>query len=145
MCFSKKISYGCKIDHRKIPGLPSDGIHEKAIKIVVDKFSERIKLEDIETTIKKITIEWWNYIAPSPSTGGLNTVVSYNGKVYSGLVVGSICKVAWRGKIFRSALAHEIAHVIGGQILNDSDPNHINNFLWDTVKEINEEFKKEDI
>ena len=147
MCFSRKpkTSQGCKIDRRKIPGLPTDAVHDQALKILVDKFAERLKLEDIKATISKITVEWWNDIAPSPSTGKLNTVVTHNGQVYSGLVVGLTCKVAWRGKIYRSAFAHEIAHVIGGKLLSDWDADHDNSLLWDTVKAINEELRKEDI
>lgn len=147
MCFSKKIktSQGCKIDRRKIPGLPTDTVHDQALKILVDKFAEKLKLEDIKDAISKVTVEWWNDIAPSPSTGVLNTVVTNNGQIYSGLTVGLICKVAWRGKIYRSAFAHEFAHVIGGKLLDDWDPNHNISLLWNTVKVINEELRKEDI
>lgn len=147
MCFSKKVktSYGCKIDRRKIPGLPNDSAHDRAIQILVDIFGQRFKLEDVRTTIGKITVEWWNDIAPSPSTGKLNTVVAHDGQVYSGLTVGTTCKVAWRGKIYRSTFAHEIAHVIGGLLLNDWDADHNNNLLWDAVKTINEKLKKADI
>lgn len=147
MCFSKKIKtlYGCKIDRRKIPGLPSDQVHEKALKIFIDEFAERFKLEDVEATISKITVEWWNDVAPSPSTGVLNTVVVDNGQVYSGLTVDPVCKVAWRGKISRSAFAHELAHIIGGKLLNDWDINHNNPLLWDTVNKINKNLEEEDI
>jgi hypothetical protein len=147
MCFSKKIKtlYGCKIDRRKIPGLPTDSAHEQAIQILVDKFAEKFKLEDVRATLGKITMEWWNDIAPRPSTGELNTVVVHNGQIYSGLTVGSVCKVAWRGKLYRSAFAHEIAHQVSWKLFSDWDENHKNGLLWEIVRIINEEYRKADI
>lgn len=137
MCFKKKTSQGVKIDRRKIAGLPSDNNHEQAISVIIDGCSKHFDKQKVEETIKNITIEWWSDIAPSPSTGILNTVVTDSGSIYSGLTVGNTCKVAWRGKIFRSAFVHEILHVVGRNILNDEDPYHKNSDLWKIEQEIN--------
>lgn len=137
MCFKKKTTQGVKIDRRKIPGLPSDDDHSKAINIVIDECTKVFDKQKVEESIKKITIEWWNDIAPSPSTGILNTVVVYNDQIFSGLNIGNLCKVAWRGKMFRSAFAHEILHVIGQDILNDPDGDHNNQQLIDLERSIN--------
>lgn len=137
MCFKKKTTQGVKIDRRKIPGLPSDDDHSKAINVVIDECSKVFDRQKVEESIKKITIEWWNDIAPSPSTGTLMTVVVYNDQIFSGLNIGNMCKVAWRGKIYRSAFVHEILHVIGQDILNDPDGDHNNQQLIDLERSIN--------
>ena len=133
MCFSRKttVSVGTKIDRRKISGLPTDEVHTKALTIFIDECSKIFDRSKVETSVKSITVEWWNDVAPSPSTGVLNTVVVDNGQVYSGLTVGTLCKVAWRGKLFRSAFAHEMLHIIGRNLLNNEDAGHQEKSLWD--------------
>ncbi|MFA5048419.1 MAG: hypothetical protein WC516_05360 [Patescibacteria group bacterium] len=138
MCFKKKTSQGIKIDRRKVPGLPVDEDFSKAIDIFIEECSKTLDRQKVETSIKKITIEWWNDIAPSPSTGVLNTVVVYCDQIYSGLTTGNLCRVAWRGKLYRSAFAHEILHVVGQDVLNDSDGDHNNRQLWDIELLINQ-------
>ena len=142
MCFKKKTEQGTKIDRRKIPGLPSDADHTKAINTFVEECAKIFDRQKVEAAVKTITIEWWNNIAPSPSTGVLNTVVVDNDQLYSGLTVGTICKVAWRGKLFRSAFAHEMLHVIGQNILNDGDANHQNQNLWNIESSVNKIFSE---
>jgi hypothetical protein len=132
MCFSRKpkTSQGVKIDRRKIPGLPSDEDHSKALDIFITECVKHFDYSKVQDIVKLVTIEWWNDIAPSPSTGKLNTVVVHNGQVYSGLTVSTtLCKVAWRGKIHRSAFVHEFLHIVNWSILGDSDPNHTNDVL----------------
>ena len=93
-----------------------------------------------------VTVEWWDKIAPRPSTGELNTVVVSNNQVYSGLTIGKTCLVAWRGKIYRSAFCHELLHVIAREVLGDADPSHSNDLLWKVItKEANTRLTKEDI
>jgi len=132
MCFSSKskTSYGCLIDRRKIPGLPSDLNHETALGIFVSSCSGVFEEAKVREALKGATIEWWNDIAPSPSTGQLNTVVVWNGQLFSGLNVGSVCKVAWRGKMWRSALYHELVHLVAERIGGNGDADHKNPALW---------------
>jgi hypothetical protein len=132
MCWKKKakLKCGCTLNRRKIAGLPSDQDHDAALNVLIDECKKKLMSENLLLSVlKKITIEWWDNTAHSPSTGELKTVVAYNGQVYSGLTVGYLCMVAWRGKLYRSAFIHEILHVIGGDILNDPDPNHQNQTL----------------
>ena len=139
MCFNRKAtaSQGTKIDRRKIVGLPIDDAHTKALTIFTDECSRVFDRTKVEASVKSITIEWWNDVAPSPSTGVLNTVVIDSGYLYSGLTVGTTCKVAWRGMLYRSAFAHEMLHVIGRNLLNDEDADHKNHTLWDLETAIN--------
>lgn len=134
MCFKKrdKLNYGIQVDRRKIPGLPSIDDCNIAIELLIGNFT----LSSIQNSLKNLTIEWWNDFAPSPSTGIINSVVVNNDMVYSGLTIGNICKVAWRGKIFRSAFIHEILHYIG-LVLGDGDPEHKNTKLWDVERIVN--------
>jgi hypothetical protein len=122
-------SQGCRIDRRGISGLPSDDDHSKALDVFIEECKKQFDETKVRDTIKLITIEWWDDVAPSPTTGQLNTVVVYNGQVYNGLTIGNLCKVAWRGKISRSAFVHEILHVIGVNILGGSNINHMNPVL----------------
>jgi hypothetical protein len=133
MCFGSKTktSYGCKIDRRKIPGLPSDLNHESALGVFISACSGVFYESKVREVIRDFTIEWWNDIAPSPSTGLLNTVVVWNGQVFSGLSLpGNVCRVAWRGKIHRSAFSHELVHMVAERILGDGDADHKNPDLW---------------
>lgn len=138
MCWFKKstttsLPSGCKINRRGIPGLPSDLNHTTAVGVVIDE-CKRVFGQDKESAIlnaiKNITVEWWNDVAPHPSTGVLDTVVVDNDQIYSGLTVGYTCKVAWRGKMSRSAFGHEILHVMCNDILHDPDANHTNPAIW---------------
>jgi hypothetical protein len=142
MCFNKKIklSCGCKIDKRKIFCLPSVSEYEQTIEVIIDECVKSLSAtpDKIKQVLSNITIEWWNDIAPRPSTGELSTVVVDNDVVYSGLTIGNLCKVAWRGKLSRSAFAHEILHVIGRVILSDENANHQNTLLLNLEISINQ-------
>jgi len=148
MCWRKKITLkcGCTLDKRKIAGLPTDQNHNAALDIFIDECKNKLMSENLLLAVlKKITIEWWNDIAPSPSTGVLNTVVTYGDQVYSGLTTDHLCRVAWRGKLYRSAFVHELLHVIGGDILGDPDPNHQNQTLKDLEGSINSRLAQVDL
>jgi hypothetical protein len=93
----------------------------------IDKKFDEVK---VRQALSSVTVEWWDKIAPRPSTGEINTVVVDNNMVYSGLTVGTLCKVAWRGKLWRSAFCHELLHIIGRALLGSDDPMHVNNLLW---------------
>lgn len=145
MCFKKKTTQGVKIDRRKIPGLPTDEEHSKVIDFIIEICSKSFDRQQVEESVKKITIEWWSDISPSPSTGVLNTVVIYNDLIYNGLTIGNLCKVAWKGKIYRSAFVHEIMHVIGADILNDINADHTNQQLLSIEREINSKLSSENL
>ncbi len=82
MCFMKpKTSQGTKIDRRKIPGLPSDDDHTKALEIFINECKKQFDETKVRDTVKVVTIEWWNNIAPRPSTGELNTVVVHKDQI----------------------------------------------------------------
>ena len=133
MCWNKKTetSFGLKIDFRKLPGLPSKDTHERALTMFVEECAKKFDETKVRQALSAITVEWWNDIAPSPSTGALSTVVVNNGAVYSGLTIGTkLCKVAWRGKLWRSAFFHELLHVVATVILGTDDPNHQNTLVW---------------
>jgi len=147
MCFRKpKTSQGLKIDRRKIPGLPSDDDHSNALKIFVDECKKQFDENKVRDTVKVVTIEWWNNIAPRPSTGELNTVVVHNDQIYSGITISTtLCKVAWRGRIFRSAFVHELLHIISWAILNDPNSEHSNQSLQDLEISINKKLSEENL
>jgi len=138
-------SQGCKIDRRGIPGLPSNSEHSKALDILIYSGRKYFNEVQIRDTLKLITIEWWNTIATNPSTGQLNTVVIYDGYPYSGLTIGNLCKIAWRGKLFRSAFIHEILHVMGTRILGDPNPNHTNETLYNVEIEANKKLFEQNL
>jgi hypothetical protein len=138
-------SQGCKIDRRNISGLPSDYEHSKALDILIKHCKLVFSETKVRDVLKTITIEWWDDTAPSPSSGELNTVVIYNGYVYSGVTIGNMCKVAWRGKLFRSAFIHEILHVVGNYILYKTNANHDILILYDLENAINKELIEKNI
>lgn len=127
---TKKTLFGLKVDFNKVPGLPSLDVHEKALSLFVEECSKRFDKQLVHEALSHITIEWWNAIAPRPSTGELNTVVVYEDNVYSGLTIGNMCKVAWRGTIARSAFCHEILHIVSDFVFGTRDPYHLNDILW---------------
>lgn len=132
MCWRSKTktSFGLKIDSNKVPGLPTAGVYERALALLVEECAKKLDEAAVRRALSTVTVEWWDKIAPRPSTGELNTVVVSDDAVYSGLTVGSTCKVAWRGKLYRSAFCHEILHVVGASVLGDADPNHQSAILW---------------
>jgi hypothetical protein len=136
MCWSSKTktSLGLKIDYNKVPGLPSKEAHERALTLFIEECAKKFDEAKVRQALSSIIIEWWDKVAPRPSTGELNTVVVDNGAVYSGLTIGTLCKVAWRGKMSRSALCHELLHVVGRALLGIDDPYHENPLLWITLE-----------
>lgn len=148
MCWGKKTKTesGVKISANKVPGLPTQADYDHALVVLVEECAKHMDKSAVQKALNGITIEWWDRVAPRPSTGELNTVVVHGNQVYSGLTLGSMCKVAWRGKIYRSAFCHELLHIIGGEVLGDSDPSHSNDLLWKTINEqTNTRLKKEDV
>lgn len=147
MCWIKttKTSTGLKINENGVPGLPGVEKYERALAIFTEECAKHFSEVEVQKAISSITIEWWDKVAPSPSTGLLNTVVVFEKAVYSGLTVGSTCKVAWRGKLFRSAFAHELLHIVGLNLLNDGDAAHTNSLLWTTESVINTLLEQEDL
>lgn len=136
MCWGSKTktSFGLKIDSNKVPGLPTKEAHEHALALLVEECAKKFDAAKVRAAIATITVEWWDKIAPRPTTGEVNTVVVDGTAIYSGLTVGTVCKVAWRGKLFRSAFCHEILHVVGRALLGDDDPNHQNALLWQELE-----------
>jgi hypothetical protein len=148
MCWSRKTKTesGVKISANKVPGLPSQAAYDRALEVLIKECARHMDEAAVKKALNGVTVEWWDRIAPRPSTGELNTVVVYEDKVYSGLTLGSMCKVAWRGKIHRSAFCHELLHIIGGRVLGDTDPSHSNTLLWKTINgQANARLKEEDI
>jgi hypothetical protein len=135
MCWSKKTTTqaGVKVDANKVPGLPAQTAYDRALAILLEECVKHFGADPSKKALDGVTIEWWDRIAPSPSTGGLNTVVVDNNQIYSGLTVGRTCKVAWRGKIYRSAFCHELLHVVSEAILGDPDAEHANDLLWKVI------------
>lgn len=145
MCFKKKLNYGVRLNKRKVPNLPSDMDFNRALNIFVDEVSKEYDEDNVKKALNKAVIEWWDYVAPSPSTGNLSTVVIDEDKAYSGLTKGKTCKVAWRGKLWRSAFAHELLHIICiALVQTDGDPNHSNDRLWKVLEvRINKKLQEE--
>ena len=138
MCWTSKTktSFGLKINYNKIPGLPSQELHERALTLFIEECAKKFDEIKVRKAVASITVEWWDKIAPRPSTGELNTVVVDNGVLYSGLTIGTLCKVAWRGKFWRSAFCHELLHVVGYVVLGVDDPNHQNSLLWSDLDDV---------
>lgn len=150
MCWSKKTKTdnGLKLSANKVPALPDKATHDRALTVLTTECSRLGGMDAaaVRKAFNGVTVEWWDRIAPRPSTGELNTVVVHDGMIYSGLTLGSICKVAWRGKIYRSAFCHELLHVIARAVLGDPDASHSNDLLWQTIEGgVNGILKKEDI
>ena len=147
MCFKKKLNYGIKLDKNKVPNLPNDSKLNFALDIFYEEVSNEYDEDNVKSALNKVVIEWWDYIAPSPTTGELNTVVIDEDQAYSGLTKGKKCKIAWRGKLWRSAFAHELLHVICiALVQSDGDPNHTNDRLWKVLEgNINKKLKEEDL
>lgn len=124
------------------PGAPLPADVDKAIGIYVSVCAKRYTEAKCLAAIKPVVLEWSGVIAPSPSTGALNTVVVLNGTLYSGATVGISVRVAWRGKISRSALIHELGHVVGTYILGDPNGDHTNTELKALEDEANAEVAK---
>jgi hypothetical protein len=140
MWFKKKIKldFNIILYPNNVPGLPNTILHNNVLSLFVDfctaKYGDGAK---VLKALRGVSIEWWDKIAPGPFTGNLNTVVVYNGRIYSGLNIGKECKVAWRGAFSRSALAHELLHVINYSLNNELDPYHLNKELWELEEEFN--------
>lgn len=126
-------AYGLKIERNKIKGLPSLDDHNKALSIFIDECVNRgLKEKDVLDVLKKLTVQWWDY--KYTNSQGINmTVVKYYDGYYSGATVGNLSMVAWRGSIAASAFHHEIMHPVGRKLLNDEDPDHNNDFMWNIV------------
>lgn len=132
MCWTSKTktSFGLKINYNKVPGIPGRETHERVLTLLVEECAKKYDEATVRKALSSVTVEWWNVIAPRPSTGELNTVVVYNDSIYSGLTIGTLCKVAWRGKFWRSAFCHELLHVIGYALFGVDDPDHLDDRLW---------------
>jgi hypothetical protein len=125
-----------------VPGLPNLTDHEHALLLLFNECSKRFDYQKVIKALDGVTIEWWDKIAPRPSTGELNTVVVYNDKLYDGVTIGKICKVAWRGRFHRSAFCHEFVHIIGKKVLGDIDLFHFNKELWKIEDVVNDRLKE---
>jgi len=132
MCWSRKVktSSGLVIKPNNVPSLPSLETYNRALTFFIEECAKVFDKAAVEKSLSTITVEWWDKIAPRPSTGELNTVVVYDDVIYSGLTIGTLCLVAWRGKLSRSAFIHELLHVIGCDIIGEADPEHLNDLLW---------------
>jgi len=119
-------SYINQISSGNTPGAPSPAEVDRALGVFVEVCGTKYGVDKCKAAIYAVKLEWSGVVAPSPSTGVLTTVVVYGGVLYAGLNVGNFVMVAWRGKISRSALVHELCHVVGANILGDPNPNHTN-------------------
>ena len=144
MLWRKKVktSFGLKIIENGVPALPNVKIYERALTIFIEECVKRFDEIAVRHALSKAVVEWWDKIAPSINTGELNTVVVDDGQVYSGLAIGNFCKVAWRGRLHRSAFCHELLHVVGLQLFG-IDPFHQNGLLWSLERSINALLEKE--
>lgn len=149
MCWRRKIktSFGLRIDANNVPGLPTKEAHEHALTIFVEGCSRHFDEAVVREAVSGITVEWWDKIAPRPSTGELNTVVApKGGGLYSGLTIGSLCMIAWRGRLWRSAFCHELLHVVDFTATGVSDPYHANAVLWSELEpELNRRLLERDL
>lgn len=133
-----------KIVSGNTPGAPMPSAVDKALGIFVMECNRIFKRPPAcKKALSGVTLEWSGVIAPSPSTGVLYTVVVYKGVLYSGVTVGLYIRVAWRGKISRSAFAHELGHVIGQVLLGDGDAGHTSTQLKLLETETNKKLIKE--
>jgi len=126
----ERTSFGLRIDRNRVPGLPTRKAHEDALTVFVDECAKVFDEAEVRRILSLVTVEWWDRIATQPSTGELNTVVVDGNRVYSGLAVGRMCKVAWRGRLWRSAFCHELLHIVGAEILGVPDLLHCDDTLW---------------
>lgn len=121
-----------------VPSVPSVYHLEKALAEFITVCDKSFGVNKCYNALSGITIIWWDKIVPRPVTGELNTAVVYNGIAYSGLTTrDGVCRVAWRGKIFRSAFIHELMHVVAGKLIGDWDENHKIEKVWAVEEEVN--------
>lgn len=131
------LKYGCMLDAHGVPGLPTIEEHNEALDAIVGEAGKLMPSDQVAAAIGRITIQWWDILRISPSTGHPTTVVVFDGQPYSGLTVGHLCMVAWRGEIHGSAFVHEIMHVVGGDVLGDWNADHSNETLRGLEASIN--------
>jgi hypothetical protein len=134
------LKYGIKQD-KSVPYVTTQTDIHKGVNIIVDGFAECFE-KRVDQYFDGVIFKFSDEIAPSPSTGILNTVVKYNNAVGSGFQIGKTMLVAWRGKLFRSAVAHELMHYLGRVIDSAPDPNHQIIKYWNCVKRINGRLKE---
>lgn len=129
-----------------VPSVPGIDTLDKALSSFVEKCDESFGVGKCLSAVSGVTVVWWDKIAPRASTGELGTTVVYNGVAYSGLTTrDGTCRVAWRGKLFRSAFSHELMHVVSGRILGDWDEEHKIEKVWLVDREVSNKLKELDI
>lgn len=126
--------FGLKVDGNGVPGLPTKEAHEQAVSLFVDECAKVFDRGVVCDALRHVVVEWWDKVSPRPSTGILDTVVVDCGCVYSGVTSGNLCKVAWRGRISRSAFCHELLHIVGRACLGGDDSWHSNTLLWAEIE-----------
>jgi len=130
--------YDFSVYNNNTPGVPQ----KEEILAALDKTMLSCNIfvgKPCDAAINGYTLEWWGVVAVSPSTGVLTTVVIYGDKLYSGLTTfnDSTIRVAWRGRIHRSAFVHEIAHLVGIEAFSVEDREHTLDKLWLWVSSVN--------
>lgn len=124
-----RLNYGVLLDRNGVENLASAEKHNNVLDVFFNEASKLAGKGYVLDSLFKTTIQWWDHLAPSPSTGKLETVVTYNGKLYAGLnFEGGLCMVAWKGKFYQSALVHEVSHVLARDVFNDQD--HYTRPIW---------------
>lgn len=139
--------YGTTLLGNNTPNAPGLVDTEKALEIVQRHCAEVFTASDCKEAISKMTVEWWGVMAHTPSTGAVMTIVPDNGDIYAGLTTYDFkVRVAWRGKFYRSAFAHEIIHVVAIVATGDGDALHTNTEWWiDLVGKMKEEMKAQNL
>lgn len=100
---------------------------------------------DYQAILPTLKVKFCDYVAPSYSTGELNTVCELSDSIVSGHAPGKTVFVAWRGKVHRTSFAHEIMHQLMANSGFGPDYNHESKPYWDCVNAINKSLKEGDL
>lgn len=93
-----------------------------------------------------LRIIWSDAVAPSPSTGELNTVVMPgDGRLYNGFIDNKIIYIAWRGRVYRTALVHELIHYFLKLHNGNPDAEHKHKTAWQCEARVNEMLKRKNL
>lgn len=143
MCFwflDKKIKLNCglKIDNNKVKDLPTKEIYEAVMVVMCNELGLFFDLNNLSDWV----LQWGDSLYKD-GNGYRTYVVSPIGNLCAGSTSGGhTCKVAWRGKIHKSAFIHELLHALSKETYKDLDASHSRKDVWEFEKKINNKLKE---
>lgn len=142
----KPLKYGAHLNTQNVPYAMSRTNLFDLMDTLVAGFKECNLGWDPENGFDGVKIEWSDKVCPEYSTGNLNTCVDIGDKqIYNGIQAGATMKVAWRGKVYRTALVHELVHYFGKLFDGRPDPSHRIPEYWKCEQLVNMRLKERNL